>query len=65
MTLIHPREHCREPWLLFFSLSVMSDSATPWTRASQAPLSMGLPRQEYGNILHECLYWAITGNGKI
>ena len=25
----------------------MSDSATPWTVALQAPLSMGLPRQEY------------------
>ena len=27
--------------------SVMSDSATPWTVAHQAPLSMGLFRQEY------------------
>ena len=26
--------------------SVVSDSATPWTVARQAPLSMGLPRQE-------------------
>ena len=26
---------------------VMSDSATPWTVACQAPLSMGFPRQEY------------------
>ena len=25
----------------------MSDSATPWTVAHQAPQSMGLPRQEY------------------
>ena len=25
----------------------MSDSATPWTVACQAPLSMGFPRQEY------------------
>ena len=25
----------------------MSDSATPWTVAHQAPLSMGFPRQEY------------------
>ena len=34
--------------LLFFSCSVMSDSfVTLWTLASQAPLSMGLPRQEY------------------
>ena len=30
-----------------FSHSVMSDSVTPWTVARQAPLSMGLPRQEY------------------
>ena len=27
--------------------SVMSDSATPWTVARQAPLSMGFSRQEY------------------
>ena len=27
--------------------SVVSDSATPWTGAHQAPLSMGFPRQEY------------------
>ena len=25
----------------------MSNSVTPWTVADQAPLSMGLPRQEY------------------
>ena len=25
--------------------------ATPWTEASQAPLSMGFPRQEYWNRL--------------
>jgi len=25
----------------------MSDSATPWTVAHQAPLSVGFPRQEY------------------
>ena len=29
------------------SHSVMSDSATPWTVARQAPLSMGFFRQEY------------------
>ena len=29
----------------------MSDSATPWTVACQAPLSMGFPRQEYWNGL--------------
>ena len=29
------------------SCSVMSDSATPWTVACQAPLSMGFSRQEY------------------
>ena len=28
-------------------ISVMSDSATPWTTAHQAPRSMGLSRQEY------------------
>ena len=29
------------------SQSVMSDSAIPWTVASEAPLSMGFSRQEY------------------
>ena len=29
------------------SLSVVSDSVTPWTVAHQAPLSMGFSRQEY------------------
>ena len=28
-------------------VSVVSDFATPWTVACQAPLSMGFPRQEY------------------
>ena len=32
---------------LLFSHSVVSDSATPWTVACQAPLSMRFPRQEY------------------
>ena len=31
------------------SHSVMSNSATPWTVAHQAPLSMGFSRQEYWN----------------
>ena len=29
----------------------MSDSATPWTVAQKAPLSMGFPRQEYSSGL--------------
>ena len=29
----------------------MSDSATPWTAAYPAPLSMGFPRQEYWSRL--------------
>ena len=33
--------------LLLFSCSVVSDSATPWAVACQAPLSMGFSRQEY------------------
>ena len=28
----------------------MSNSATPWTVACQAPLSMGLSRQEYWSV---------------
>ena len=33
------------------SHSVVSDSATPWTVAHQAPLSMGFPRQGYWSEL--------------
>ena len=38
--------------LLLFSHSVLSDCfATPWTVASQVPLSIVFPRQEYWNGL--------------
>ena len=37
--------HESEKWK--WSCSVMSDLATPWTAAYQAPLSMGFSRQEY------------------
>ena len=33
--------------LVLFSCSIMSDSATPWTVAHQAPLSRGFSRQDY------------------
>ena len=33
--------------VLCVSHSVMSNSVTPWTGAHQAPLSIGLSRQEY------------------
>ena len=32
-------------------MSVVSDSATLWTVAHQAPLSMGFSRQEYRSVL--------------
>ena len=41
------------------SRSAVSDSATPWTVALLAPLSMGFPRQEYGNkcyFLHQVIF---------
>ena len=39
-------------WMcVFLVTSVMSHSVTPWTVACQAPLSMGLSRQEYWNGL--------------
>ena len=34
-------------YLLLFSHSVLSNSATPMDCTHQAPLSMGFPRQEY------------------
>ena len=40
------RLHMHFALLLPFSLSVVSDSAAPWTVAHQAPLSMGFFRQE-------------------
>ena len=38
---MHESKKCK------WSHSVISDSATPWTAAYQAPLSMGFSRQEY------------------
>ena len=43
----HPFSFTEVKW----SCSVVSDSATPWTTASQVPLSMGFSRQEYWNGL--------------
>ena len=34
------------------AFSVLSDCATPWTAACQAPLSMGFPRQEHRMARH-------------
>ena len=39
---------CERMW----AWSVVSDSATPWTVAHHAPLSMGYSRQEYGSGCH-------------
>ena len=39
-------------WTWSVSCSVVSDSATPWTGAHQAPLSMEFSRQEYGVSCH-------------
>ena len=41
--LLHVQESEKWKW----SCSVVSNSATPWTAACQAPLSMGFSRQEY------------------
>ena len=38
-------------WCACSSYSVVSDSATPWTVAHQAPLSIGFSRQEYWSWL--------------
>ena len=50
-TLILP-SHAQDPFpselcCAVLSHSVVSDSATPWTVACQAPLSMGFSKQEY------------------
>ena len=37
--------------LLLFCCLVISNSATPWTIAHQAPLFIGYPRQEYWSEL--------------
>ena len=53
-----PAEHCKpshrtaadstqREWHACWATPVASDSATPWTAAHQAPLSMGPSRQEY------------------
>ena len=38
---------CLPTWVVSVSHSVVSDSATPWTVACRAPLSMAFSRQEY------------------
>ena len=54
-----------------WSRSVVSDFATPWTAAYQAPLSMGFSRQEYWSgvplpspsvVLNTCKYSATITN---
>ena len=46
------------------SYSVMSDSfVTPWTVARQAPLSMGLPRQDTGVGCHFLLQGVFLTQG--
>ena len=45
------RTYQRPACILRVSLSVMSDSATPWSVAHQAPLSMQFSRQEYWSRL--------------
>ena len=37
----------RESFLIVHACRVVSDSATLWTAACQAPLSVGFPRQEH------------------
>ena len=39
------------PNIVYFRHSAVSDSATPWTVAHQAPLSKGFSRQEYWSRL--------------
>ena len=42
------RVSCSIPWRFWwFSLSVVSNSATPWIAAHQAPLFLGFSRQDY------------------
>ena len=42
---------CGSRYNTVLSHSVTSNSATPWTVAHQAPLSLGFPRQEYWSEL--------------
>ena len=41
------------------SLSCVRLFATPWTVASQAPLSMGFSKQEYWSRLQPLLHWQV------
>ena len=45
------------------SCSVVSDSATPWTVACQAPLSMGFSRQQFWNELPCPLLYRLSHQG--
>ena len=45
------QSHFKRAVCVCVSCSVVSDSATPWTAAHQAPLSKGFSRQEYWSML--------------
>ena len=49
--------------LNFYPFDSMSDSATPWTVARQAPLSMECSRQEYWSGLPFPSPWDLSDSG--
>ena len=49
---IHSRHQTVIDWVLDVSLSVISDSATLWTVAHQAPLSIGFSSKNTGMGCH-------------
>ena len=53
MVSITCNEYCNFAWdsIWEHACSVVSNSVTPWTVASQGPLTMGFPRQKYWSEL--------------
>ena len=45
--VVETKQHCEATPVMCYVPSVVSDSATPWTVARQAPLSVRFSRQEH------------------
>ena len=54
---------CKDTKRVHSVASIVSDSATPWTVAHQAPLSMGFSRQEYWSGLPCPFPWDLPNPG--
>ena len=62
-TILQGWSLCKDTKRAHSVASIVSDSATPWTVAHQAPLSMGFSRQEYWSGLPFPFPWDLPNPG--